>query len=408
MKLLAPNNIFRWSLIFPLIIALVHGVYAYFFVGPIMSPDSRTYHDYANQIILSNFNIFAIFERQERSAIFILYIGYPYIVAICKALFDESWLKALLGFNVLLNVFFGCLLYRLIRLSTKSHLASLIMMLIFLLSFEWFQWMPYILTDFSFSVLGFSIFYMLYKSGLSQKGTRAGLKIWIIILVLCLAALFYRPVAIPLFAITVLVVILTRIHCVKSRIQILKRVTFLLGICIILATIVQTAVVKQLVQDDVSLPSMGQVITQFYRDGVVISDRPLTYHAPPESYVDYLLISLDRLVRFFDFTAATYSFKHQLFNALFFVPLYFFALMTVYRLFQNETPWTAEKLWLGWLSLYFITFFAVFHSLTQLDYDWRYRLPCFPQIMILACLGAEDVLANFKERVFYRFQKLRY
>jgi len=36
--------------------------------------------------------------------------------------------------------------------------------------------------------------------------------------------------------------------------------------------------------------------------------------------------------------------------------------------------------------------FALFHALTVLDFDWRYRTPLMPHLIVLAACGA-DVLA---------------
>ena len=141
-------------------------------------------------------------------------------------------------------------------------------------------------------------------------------------------------------------------------------------------------------------------ISRFYHwfyEGAVIKKRPHTYMATPESTLDIVLIELARLIQFFRFTTPMFSPIHNIVNAISFIPLYSLVAVGVWRtiilLYRSRQIDS-----IGILSIVFIGSAAIFHSMTLIDYDWRYRLPCYPSIFLLATGGVTFLKENCRIR----------
>jgi len=134
--------------------------------------------------------------------------------------------------------------------------------------------------------------------------------------------------------------------------------------------------------------------------GIVVNNRPYTYHKMPVSVIDYVLIIADKFLHFFAVFTRDYSLKHKIFNYLFFLPTYGLSLITLYEIFRRKSKLSPEEWNLTFLSVIFVIIFALFHSITILDYDWRYRLPCMPPLIVLAGIGSMQL-----RRYWNNFQK---
>tara|TARA_B100002003_G_scaffold218280_1_gene219130 strand:- start:208 stop:768 length:561 start_codon:yes stop_codon:yes gene_type:complete len=135
--------------------------------------------------------------------------------------------------------------------------------------------------------------------------------------------------------------------------------------------------------------------------GIVVNNRPYTYHKVPVSVIDYVLIIADKFLHFFAVFTRDYSLKHMIFNHLFFLPAYGLAFITLYEIFRKKSKLSPEEWNLAFLSVIFVLIFALFHSITILDFDWRYRLPCIPPLIVLAGIGSMQL-----KRYWDDFQKL--
>jgi hypothetical protein len=91
-----------------------------------------------------------------------------------------------------------------------------------------------------------------------------------------------------------------------------------------------------------------------------------------------------------------YSLKHNLLNMAFFIPAYAFALSALGFLKRTGaagqdkgTQKTAV------LCLALIVSFALFHAVTNIDFDWRYRLPIIFPLILLAAIGFDAVIKTY-------------
>ena len=48
------------------------------------------------------------------------------------------------------------------------------------------------------------------------------------------------------------------------------------------------------------------------------------------------------------------------------------------------------------LSVIVIAAYSLFHSVTLIDFDWRYRLPVLPYILFISGLGVKFLIQTYK------------
>jgi hypothetical protein len=124
------------------------------------------------------------------------------------------------------------------------------------------------------------------------------------------------------------------------------------------------------------------------KTGEVVWDRQETARTPPVTITDHGVIAADRFVRFFQFTSSGFSRMHNLVSVAYYVPLYLLGLIgSVMGLRGGDSKRRAvvraALVWIGGTALV--------HAVTILDYDWRYRLPVVPQLILLAVCGVEGL-----------------
>jgi len=134
------------------------------------------------------------------------------------------------------------------------------------------------------------------------------------------------------------------------------------------------------------------------RQGVVVRDRPeYTLALGWDSHVsvkNFLLTASlleHRAVAFWRFYIPAHSFNHRIVNLFTFVPLYGLALVGGMRSFLGK-QFDQRKAFLGIIILAY----WVFQTLTEVDYDWRYRIPILPWVLLFAAAGAVVVFERIK------------
>jgi len=108
--------------------------------------------------------------------------------------------------------------------------------------------------------------------------------------------------------------------------------------------------------------------------------------------VEFTRRALSRLYLFWSPTFPTYSFKHNLYNSIFYLFLYVAALVGLFLLVRKK-QWTHV-----WIFIVIFGYFSLVHAATIVDWDQRYRLPLQPFLCVLAAAGGLHLL-----RVLYQF-----
>lgn len=108
-----------------------------------------------------------------------------------------------------------------------------------------------------------------------------------------------------------------------------------------------------------------------------------------------------RLAAFWLPIVPEFSFGHKIISLLTFIPLLSLSFFGILQALRNITDPLKQRFLFFMFST--ILFFWIFQALTEVDYDWRYRLPVLPFLVIFASYGCTLVfekLTNFLHNFF--------
>jgi hypothetical protein len=362
--------------------------------SPVLSPDSYTYSRWADQLLAMHFNYIAWSRGIDFVVPPLTYAGWVTIVAFDKLALGPAWARGILVLNLVLATAVAFMVLRLVGRLTSSTILVAGATAAFLVGFELFLWIPYALSDVSFMFLACVVVYLIC----SYLGTdrppsplRAGVPFLVALL-----ALLYRPAALPLFVLAIVAAAAAR------RVQFADGVRLALlarrAAVVLVALVAVVVVIDSILMSNPGLwpfpflSSWIHELSQEYRQGMVVYGRPETFHRPPGTTLDYLWLNIDRLRSFFVFTAPSFSRPHQFANIAFFVPVYVGWLVALWSILRSKAFLNRGLWWATGIGTLFVVFFAVFHSLQQIDFDWRYRLPCLPILILLGAIGWHQLL----------------
>ena len=311
---------------------------------------------------------------------------YLVVLATARAISSTYWKEIMVAINVLASGAIAAMLVGIVRRATQSTLATAGALLLYLGCFEFFQWLPFVLTDSLFTAVALWPFYLVARRILDPDAPpRTPLLILSLLLVT-----FSRPPGVIIVAL----VLFAELVLVRRRIRLTTAIAAMV-VMIVVALGVRTAMVHDPSRWPFSFvkPKLVEFSAR-EKKGEVIYDRVEAYRPPPRTMGDHLMMQTVRFARFFQFTTSGFSRTHNLVNAAYFIPLYALALLgAVYGLRMGDERRRALIVALvTWIGV-----FAVFHALTVLDFDWRFRAPLMPHFIILASCGIA-MLPEMKKR----------
>jgi hypothetical protein len=366
--------------------------------GPVLSADSARYSQWADLLIASHFNYVSWSSSLNWPVPPMAYAGWVTIVALNKLALGSAYAYGIVVVNLVLAIVTVGMVLRLVERLTSSRLMVGAAGLAFLVAFELWLWIPYALSDLSFMFLSFWVVYLLC----SDERLAGRRSIWrsALPLALALLALVYRPAGLPLVLLAVVTALFgRRLRSVttEARIAIARWSAITLVALIAIAVVLNAALVAN--PGSWPFPFLSgwiQEVSREYRQGIVIFGRPETFHSSPGGLLDYVWLSIDRLRSFFVFSAQAFSRGHTLVNVAFFVPVYAGWLVALVSLMRSRSSFNWAKWWATAVGTLFVVFFGVFHSLQYIDYDWRYRLPCLPVLIMLGSIGWNEVITGLR------------
>jgi hypothetical protein len=371
--------------------------------GVVMSPDSYRFSTWADILIKFNFNPFDFIENSYLAHPFPpnFYFNFVTIAAISKVLLGENWGLGVVVVNLLAGVFAALILVKATLAITGKPACAIFAGLFLLLCHDFYLWMPYVLSDTLFSIICFSIFILI--TSLYQQPAEHLKRVVGIIILLCYA-MFFRPSWPPLLMFAILSVPLVFFFSLKTA-DSNERHNFLIR-CVLLACIFIPAIIFcnsyfMLHPDKWPFPVFGDTISHIapdYHQGIVLREHTETFHSPSSDILSFALISAHKLVAFFYLSVDSYSFKHTLYNYIFFPPLYGLSIFAIVKLFKKDNGPAFLNWWFIFSCTLFIFGFAFFHSLLQIDSDFRYRVPCLLPLIFLAGLGLNELINGFSKR----------
>ena len=372
---------------------LVLGIVYTSIKGVQIAPDTGTYSQWADILIRDHFHYSSYLSDVSFMTPPIFYIGWVTVVALFKLALSSQWVVGLVAFNIVLFAAIGTALISIVGLLSDTKIPVFLAGLMYVAAFDLLQWVSFVLSDISALALTFSPFFI-YVLFLNRRCHRISCLLGI--LAILVLAVFYRPTSMPLlatFAICMIVTMQTKAATPESRAR-YSRFLFsftMIGIIIVLFLGSLLAQNPNLWPFDFA---RGEVdfISQNYDKGIVIHDRPETFHQPPVVLIDYIAITFDKFVHYFSPTAEGFCLIHKVQAVLYYLPLYCLAGFGFLCLFRKD-GYSRTSTWLVALTAaLFVLFFASYHAVLIIDFDWRYRVPCIPVLILLAALGVSRII----------------
>jgi hypothetical protein len=398
--MLKPNQYLRVEAIYIFLAAIAWTLYAYS-KGVVMSPDSHTYSIWADTLIKYDFDISDFIENINFVYSPLFYFNWITVAAINKLLLGNSWGLGIVILNLLAGIIVATLLVKTTWSATGKPICSIFAGSFLLLCHDFYHWIPFVLSDILYSSLCFTIFILI--TGLYQQRPKP-LRRVVGIVILLGYTFFFRPSWPPLLIFSILSISLALSFSLLTS-DPKKRHKFIIG-CTLLACILIPGIIFchsyfMLHPEKWPFSFLGSAISYIakdYQQGIVVYARPETYHFTPSNILEYAFISLHKFIAFFYIDVAAYSFKHALLNYIFFLPIYGLSILAIIKLFKKENGPSPSNWWCIFSCVFYIFTFAFFHSLHQIDFDFRYRVPCLLSLIFLATLGLNELINGFSKR----------
>ncbi len=374
--------------------------------GPAETPDGRRDHAIGVLLVESGFQLdwdgeqFATLRREfQMVQAPIQYLFYHVVLGVTHLIAGENWLYLIVLFNVLLQTAItGALLLFAVH-HFKSRGVFLGMAAMSMGCWEYLQWVPHSQSEPLFGVVVIAAM-ILVVCQWTAVGRRDAIVFATGAVLVAVASFFIRPTAAPLIVFVLISIVLGLLVTDKDmndRVQFLSRWLIVLTLALLAAIPV---LVFPLFDPSVLPAGAIQDSVSGYHDyaamGMVVWERPEYTFDPPEDYLGFLLIAVRRLYYFFLFVAKDFSTLHKVLNVLFFIPFYALVCFGIWLVLRPATALAPPHRLIGLLAIGLILLFDVFHAVTLLDFDWRYRSPTYPAMFMLAAIGLETLAASHR------------
>jgi len=401
--MIKPSQYLKIKVIYILIFTTVWSLYSYS-KGVLISPDALGYSKLADMVVENNFSFSKYLENSQLSKYPPIFnLSWVTIVAFIKLLFGEHWGLGIVILNLSIGIFVAILLLKTTWIVTEKPACSIFVGILLLLSQNYYRWVPWALSDFFFSCLCLSV--LLLIIGLYQQHSKSIKKV-VGIGALLLLALFCRPTVLPLlifviFSMSVFFFFSLKETDPRERHNFIIRFTLLA--CIFIPATIYYHSYIMLHPDRWPFPFLLRTaiwIAGEYQLGVVVHDGYRETYNPdfPNNILSYALLSFQKFLAYFTIAAERYSFKHKLFNYTIFLPVYGLSIWAVVSLFKKDNGPSHSNWWSIFSCALFIFLFAFFHSIHEIDGDYRYTAPVKLPLILLAALGLNELINSFSKR----------
>lgn len=338
-------------------------------LGTGLSSDVVRYSGFADQLVANHWNFSETLAPNFGPRL--LHIAFITVVALLKTVAGSKWMLALAIINIVCHSLTAVLIGRATSRLSGSAIAGVTSLLLFAGCYEVFSWPRWALSDPSFVFL--SLLAWLWFARLAVR-EHASSTDFVAPVAVAMTLVLYRPSALALIPIALALPLVRRPEW--------KRRLLVLTIAAIASSWLLTAWILT-TPERWAGGKLGRAVERLSTEtkrGEVVIQRPETFIAGVDSTPDMLHVFAARFIRFFQFTSASFSKGHNLLNIAIFTPIYALYLAAIALLLRGRlSPAEATH---ARLSLLWTIAFAQLHALTQLDYDWRYRLPVMAPMLI--------------------------
>jgi hypothetical protein len=312
-------------------------------------------------------------------------ILFPMLLLFIRNAAPDHWQAVILAMNVVCAAVVAVLLLKIVRAVSDSTAAAVAALLFYVAAYDVFTWVNRLLTDHIYTMLAMIVFALAVR-GITDAPARRVARTVKIFVALILASIT-RPVGFVLIPLTVVTEWIFVRRDTKSN----RRAVWILFATGFVAAIVVHAYFFQDMRrwpTGFMRPKLQEYAGREQR-GEVVWDRPETSRARPVSLGDHVAIEVDRFVRFFQVTSERNSLPHNLYSVIYYGLLYALALIGIATALRDDDRRRSAVVH---VALLWILSAAALSAVSVLDYDWRYRLPLMPQMILLAAIGFDAVV----------------
>ena len=357
------------------------------YFGPVSSPDTSTYSAWADLLIEYDFNWINFLQHHVRQAAPHYFYGVPTtIFAIAKILSVDHWKWIIFFLNILCIPIVLLLASKIIFLCEINKYIAALFPLTFLLSSDYPLWPHYILSDTLYVALLMWCIYWVIRSV-----ERMNVSSHIIFITSILLLLLSRPTSPPA------VMVLSFFYCFPKLAGLASRNQYLMLWALLLVGalfMIFSGLVVANLSGAINIDQLN-FLTSMIKKGLVIHDRPTTFVQFDGSYLSVMKVLWTRFVFFFSPYVDSYSALHIIVNLVFFTMI---GTMIIAGEFFSRNVYVSDISSKARGILIFLTIaIAAYHSVTLIDYDFRYRYPVIAPMILLALIGTNNVLRHIKE-----------
>ena len=384
------------------LILIVNALYVIFGPTITLKQDTGGYFSDAGLLIANEFSFTAYLENAKHTnSMYMLFVS---IVALSRMLLGNYWYIGILVLNltsIAMSVYF---VVSILEKSTNSSATSCFAIILCLCSADFLIRSRLILSDTSYMFFSFCVYSLIVFAFGSEKFFKQ-ICLFCVALIVTGCLFFYRPVNIVVGGFFIVAIFEFWIYTSFSSISLAKFVKINATVLVVISILV-IMLIGAIMKDPSLWPTdFGyyyiERMSAFYKAGVTIHGRPVfikrpdTYSNDVVNYVDYILLICKKTILFFQIAVSSHSISHKILKYSFYAPAYTFAFIGILFLFRKESGYSLKAWWAGWLAFQWIWLFTLYHSLTYIDYTWRYRLPCVPAFILLAGLGFYQTWERF-------------
>jgi len=352
--------------------------------GVRLAVDTPTYSRWADALIGVGFNFSEYLRAQQFVAPPIFYLLWITTIAALKAVMGASWMTGVVVLNWLAVSLGAAVIIAAIRRLTGSAASMLLAMLLLLVAGDLLIFVPYVVSDVIFWAISTGVLACGVALAAADGDDRSARTRTIIAgTALIVAAVMFRPVAVPLIAFWIIAIATFTFRPLVDRFA-----TPVLVLGVVIASVAILVHANVLNHPPASLPAMLTMVGAEYRAGMFVhQSSPPMLVEPAVDFLGFVRITLEKLLFFITPWLPHYSAAHTAINVLFFLPGYGLAIAAISNLRRLAPPQQRAVVVLA----LFVLFVAVFHAMTLIDSDHRYRLPVLPALVMLASIGLESV-----------------
>jgi len=388
--------------------AIVFALIGYLY-GPIITSDGFRDYELARLLIAAQFNISefsagaALLQSGfEMPQPFLSYLVYYFALAICHTIAGENWPSVVVLVNIIAFTSVFALCIGLAASIGRTVFATVLIAALFITSWDFVQWLAMTQSDAIFCLFATLVLVFAIRGLAGEETAPSGLFLAACLL-FAVAAMFAKPTALPLLAFAIFTCIVGFSTTIaRSRQKTDLAYFWFLGLILAWVGGLFLGVIflaNPEILPEGTLRSSFRLFAAHTGNGEIQWARPEAKLLPDHSRLGMARIVAARLAYYFWFIADDYSFSHKLINAVTVLPLYSLVLLAITRVFFLPKSLTDQERLIGILMIAFIGMFDVYHAITILDFDWRYRAPIYPAMFVLAVIGARPMVDWMKFRI---------